>query len=134
MQNCNIAKLQDQIKKNCKCGWCLRKEKNVCTHSFWTNFCIFLFFLLSYTCCSSPSLHQNTSLKWLTPSFFKCIRDVIQVEQTCYACCIKWYTSILLNLYNIPLFYMSSLTLLSSVYPFPACHQFLQYFILKQQW
>ena len=26
MQNCNIAKLQDQIKKNCKCGWCLSKN------------------------------------------------------------------------------------------------------------
>ena len=35
-----------------------------------------------------------------TPRLFsKCICDVIQVEQKCYACCKKWYTSILLPLF-----------------------------------
>ena len=54
-------------------------------------------FYPSYPCCYSPSLHRNTSPNWLTPSFSKCIRDVIQVEQKSYTCCKKWYTSILLG-------------------------------------
>ena len=38
--------------------------------------------------------------KMTNPLFFLiCIRDVIQVEQKCYACCKKWYTSILLHNY-----------------------------------
>ena len=65
----------------------------VCTHSFWRIFGhSFLFFTFS-----PPSLHKNTSLKWLTPSFLICIHDVIIVEQKCYACLQTWYTSILLN-------------------------------------
>ena len=44
---------------------------NVCTHSFWTKFCLSSLFLPSHLHCYSPSLHQNTSPKWLTPSFLK---------------------------------------------------------------
>ena len=50
-------------------------SKTVCIHIKWANeqtlkFVIPFFFLPSQVHCSSPSLHQNTSLKWLTPSFF----------------------------------------------------------------
>ena len=45
-----------------------------------------LFLLPSHLHCYSPSLHQNTSPKCLTPSFSISIRDVIQVGQKCNAC------------------------------------------------
>ena len=54
------------------------------------------FFIPSYLPCASPSLHQNTSPKWLTLIFLNCTHDVIQVEQICTTCKQKWYTWILL--------------------------------------
>ena len=41
----------------------------VCTHSFWTKFCLSFFFSLSHPLCYSPSFHQNTSHKCLTLYF-----------------------------------------------------------------
>ena len=70
----------------------------LCVHTaFEQNFVIPLFFYLSHLHCCYPSLHQNMN----NPLFFLiCIRDVIQVEQKCYACFQKWYTSILLIYYS----------------------------------
>ena len=101
----------------------------VCTHNFWKLFRHSLFFLPSHMPCTSPSLHPNTSPKWLTLIFSNCIRDVIQVEQKCCACLQKWYTSILLTLtiligsliwpwhtipkFNVKLFYLSTIISLS---------------------
>ena len=42
----------------------------VCSHSFWRIFRHSFLFLPSQLHCSSPSFHQNTGPKWLTPSFF----------------------------------------------------------------
>ena len=42
----------------------------VCTHSFYRIFRHSFLFLPSQLHRSSPSFHQNTSPKWLTPSFF----------------------------------------------------------------
>ena len=41
----------------------------VCTHIFCTKFCLSSLFLPSHLYCCYPSLHQNSSPKWLTPSF-----------------------------------------------------------------
>ena len=84
--------------------WCF----NVCSFAhllcvhivFEQNFVFPLFFLPSQLHCTSPSLHQNTSPKWLTPSFSICIRDVIQEEQKCCACCKKWYKVYYSNYYS----------------------------------
>ena len=69
----------------------------MCVHIVFEEYFVFPFFFILLTC--AVILHPFTKIPVLNvlPPFFKCTHDDVQVEQKSYACCKKWFTSILLK-------------------------------------
>ena len=89
----------------------------VFTHNFWRIFRHSFLFLPSHLHCSSPSLHQNTSPKWLTPSFF-ILHSCCHPGRAKMLCMLtKWYTSILLCMTNMRSCFCSDHSCLSLKWP-----------------